>query len=324
MTLSRRPACTPRCPLPIPSSASQAATAAGAPEGRPCQGPGWRRGPALRPGPPQSPGAPAAWALSWVGRRQRQARQAQRRRLLWTKLRPPRPGGGGGGEKPHRAARVPGTGQCGTGPQRGQQNRDPSRGADGDVPEPRRPLPAQLAAPGNGGGTHMAAMGCEDPALSVRPSLPALVALQLPRSRPSLRPAGPHLLRSRGSRTRGGAHGSLRPSGKGAGRSPAESTSSWRGGTLEYRRAVGVLSVRDRRECSGFLGTAHKGGPIPSHADPQTGCSRKTGLSALFSDSVGSRDFSGPPICDRLKHPGAATAGLDQGILGRRRGGPEA
>lgn len=114
------------------------------------------------------------------------------------------------------------------------------------------------------------------------------------------------------------------PSGKGAGRSPAESTSSWRGGTLEDRRAVGVLSVRDRRECSGFLGTAHKGGPIPSHADPQTGCSRKTGLSALFSDSVGSRDFSGPPICDRLKHPGAATAGLDQGILGRRRGGPEA
>lgn len=271
MTLSRRPACTPRCPLPIPSSASQAATAAGAPGGRPCQGPGWRRGPALRPGPPQSPGAPAAWALSWVGRRQRQARQAQRRRLLWTKLRPPRPGGGGGGEKPHRAARVPGTGQCGTGPQRGQQNRDPSRGADGDVPEPRRPLPAQLAAPGNGGGTHMAAMGCEDPALSVRPSLPALVALQLPRSRPSLRPAGPHLLRSRGSRTRGGAHGSLRPSGKGAGRSPAESTmegrdpgvppgggSSQRPGSAGMQRLSGNCSQRrphsfPRRSPNGVL-----------------------------------------------------------------------
>lgn len=88
--------------------------------------------------------------------------------------RPPRPGGG---EEPHRAARVPGMGRCGAGPQPGQQIRD-----YGEAPEAPRPSPARPAGPGNGGDTHMAALGCADLALSVRSSLPGLVAPQLPLS----------------------------------------------------------------------------------------------------------------------------------------------
>lgn len=153
-----------------------------------------------------------------------------------------------------------GWGDVGQGRSRGSRS-----GTYGEAPEAPRPSPALPAGPGNGGDTHMAALGCADLALSVRSSLPGLVAPQLPLSPrpasapPSARrpppshpappqPAGPHPLRSRGSRTRGGAHARSALSGNGAGQWPAGSTSLRGGGALEDARAVGVFSAQDPRE----------------------------------------------------------------------------
>ncbi|XP_069918655.1 translation initiation factor IF-2 [Oryctolagus cuniculus] len=205
-------------PLPISSSASSLAKAAGAPGVRPCQGPGWRPGPALRPGPPRSPGAPAARALPWEGRRQRRARQAWRR-LLWGEAAPSAPGGRGG--KTPRG-RGPGDG--------GRRDRAAAGAAD----------PGLLGRPRQGGHRHCSARPRPPAtprtltwlrwvartsrclcALAARPGRAAAAAVAAAGACPSLRPAAcraplpwpaePHPLGSRGARTPGGARGSLRP-----------------------------------------------------------------------------------------------------------------
>lgn len=91
-------------------------------------------------------------------------RQAQRRRLLWASSAPERRGG---------------TTPRGLGPGDGAIRDRASAGAAdlglprrGEAPEPPHPTPALPAAPGNGGDTHMAALGCADFALSVHWSLP--------------------------------------------------------------------------------------------------------------------------------------------------------
>lgn len=212
----------PACPLPIPSSVSPSARAAGLPESI-CQGPSWRQGPTLRPGPPLSPGHRPPGPCR--GKEGGSAGCG-------------RPAGGGfcgrplcprRGEERHRAAWVPRMGRCGTGPQPGQQIRDQVGGAGGGNTRTAVPGPCQARGPRKPRGHSHGCAGLRGPRalraiVTGRLGRAAAAAVAADGARPSLcsaarrpdapllpRPAGPHPLPSSGSRTPGGAHGSLRP-----------------------------------------------------------------------------------------------------------------
>lgn len=199
MSSSWRPTKTPFRLLPIPSSASPGAKAAGLP------GSDHARSQAGAQGPPSGPAVSRA-----LGRRPPGTRcgldggsfgrcRAAGDGFCGAKLRPPGPGGG---ENPHRAARGPGYG--------GMWNRAAARATDpgptgrhwlgiegmggrgvgeraGEASGPPLQPPTRTTAPGNGGDTHMAELGYADLALS---SPPGLVAPQLPLS-PRPAPASP-------------------------------------------------------------------------------------------------------------------------------------
>lgn len=205
----------------------------------------------------------------------------------------------------------------------------------GEAPEPPLQPPARPTAPGNGRDTHMAELGCADLALSVRSSLPGLVAPQLPLSPPpapaspsTLQPcspapppdhwAPPTELPQLGHPWR---RPRLAPPSRVTGRLVTRGVHQLAGRRDPGGRKGGG-SARGRREEGGFTGTARKGRPIPSHEYPKTRFVGEPRLLVPSSDFVASRDISAtplPPICDRLKQV------LRQPLLGwgwRKESGP--